>query len=289
MHKTLHADFKGHVDECNLSFARGWCFGKQRTQLYAYHQESETKSDIVYETRPDVARFYDDETLAPCGWTLTFSHGPGQYDLVCDDACIFTFRVPAVSGAPALPQLASFVVVDGFYQDPDSVRAFALTVNMVYHHKTHKGRRSDERYLFPGVKESFERLLGRRISNFEKYGTNGCFQFCVDGDSIVYHCDTQQYAGVLFLTPDAPPSSGTQFFRSVHTKKMKADTSEDAQVTFAAGHLDRAQFEMVDTVGNVYNRLVLFDAHLIHAATAYFGDSKENGRLFQLFFFDLEN
>jgi len=32
--------------------------------------------------------------------------------------------------------------------------------------------------------------------------------------------------------------------------------------------------------------LVLFDAKCIHAATEYFGQTKEDSRLFHLFFFD---
>lgn len=159
---------------------------------------------------------------------------------------------------------------------------------MVSHPKYHKGCRSEECYRFPGLKERFEQLIGREIDNFDKYGTNGCFQYCIEGDQIVYHCDNQEYAGVLFLTPDAPVKSGTRLLRSIHTKKMKPSNREETEITFAGGFLDESHFETVDTVGNVYNRLVLFASENIHAATAYFGDSKENGRLFQLFFFDLK-
>ena len=67
---------------------------------------------------------------------------------------------------------------------------------------------------------------------------------------------------------------------------MKVSKEEHALV-FANGYLDPTEFETVDSVGNVYNRLVLFDSKCIHAATDYFGTCKENGRLFQLFFFDL--
>ena len=57
---------------------------------------------------------------------------------------------------------------------------------------------------------------------------------------------------------------------------------------FRNGFLDSTEFDLVDTIGNVYNRLILFDAQIIHAAATYFGTTKENSRLFQLFFFDLE-
>jgi hypothetical protein len=94
------------------------------------------------------------------------------------------------------------------------------------------------------------------------------------------------YAGVLYLTPDAPPNAGTSLYRSRHTKKMKYSDDEYHNV-FRNGHLDDTDFEVVDTIGNVYNRLILFDAKCLHAGINYFGTCKEDGRLFQLFFFDL--
>jgi hypothetical protein len=181
----------------------------------------------------------------------------------------------------------SYLVVDNFYENPDAVRSFALSLDFNFHPNYHKGQRTDLCYRFDGLKERFEQLVGRKITNWDNYGTNGCFQYCIDGDQIVYHCDTQQYAGVLFLTPNAPVNTGTGLFRSVHTKKMKV-SNEECHIVFQNGFLDQTQFERVDTVGNVYNRLVLFDSLNIHAACEYFGTTKKNGRLFQLFFFDLE-
>jgi hypothetical protein len=181
----------------------------------------------------------------------------------------------------------TFVVVDNFYKNPDSVRNFALGLTFNEHSEYHKGKRTNECYRFDGLKEEFERIIGSKITNWDKYGTNGCFQTCIAGDQIVYHYDGQEYAGVLFLTPDAPPNTGTSFYRSKYTKTMKT-TEETDKVVFKNGFLDSTEFEMVDTVGNVYNRLVLFDAKLIHAATQYFGNNLNNGRLFQLFFFDID-
>ena len=52
--------------------------------------------------------------------------------------------------------------------------------------------------------------------------------------------------------------------------------------------VDPHPYENVDVAGNVYNRLVIFDAHSIHAAQDYFGHDIESGRLWQMFFFDAE-
>jgi len=198
---------------------------------------------------------------------------------------VFAFSAaPSFALTPAVP---SYSVVDNFYADPDAVRRFALSCKYDPHPANHKGKRTDQCYLFAGLKERFEQIIGSKITNWDTYGTNGCFQYCIGGDQLVYHCDAQQYAGVLFLTPDAPVDTGTCLLRSIHTKKMKVAKEEHDRV-FRNGFLDPTEFEVVDVVGNIYNRLVLFDSRHIHAATNYFGTTKENGRLFQLFFFDLE-
>jgi hypothetical protein len=44
--------------------------------------------------------------------------------------------------------------------------------------------------------------------------------------------------------------------------------------------------ELVDSVANVYNRCVIFNAQSLHAAAGYYGDTKENSRLFHLYFFN---
>jgi len=148
-----------------------------------------------------------------------------------------------------------------------------------------------------GTKEIFETLLGGTIPNGNQHGewgysTNGCFQWCNVRVPIVYHCDSQKYAGIIYLTPNAPPNCGTSFFRH---KKYKIRNSSifsksdwyKSDLNHKEPHLDKTQWEIVDSVGNVYNRLVIFDAQYIHAVTEYFGEDINNSRLFQLFFFNI--
>jgi hypothetical protein len=57
-------------------------------------------------------------------------------------------------------------------------------------------------------------------------------------------------------------------------------------MSFASGFYDSTKFHIADSAANIYNRLVIMDARMIHSAGAYFGNSKETGRLIHLFFFD---
>ena len=51
---------------------------------------------------------------------------------------------------------------------------------------------------------------------------------------------------------------------------------------------DMTKWEMVDFIGNKYNRLVIYQGDLFHSSLDYFGTDINSGRLFQTFFFDTE-
>lgn len=178
-------------------------------------------------------------------------------------------------------------VVDNFYQDPHAVREYALQQEFEKDVHYYKGNRTRNQYIVPGTKEAFEKIIGRKITNWtETHGMCGRFQYCTAEDDLVYHCDSQTLAGMVYLTPDAPFSCGTSLFAHKRTGLRNENDFGDVNVFGETGFYDRTKFELVDTAGNVFNRLVLFDAKCIHSANEYFGTTKENSRLFHLFFFD---
>jgi len=191
------------------------------------------------------------------------------------------------------------IVIDDFYKNPDEMRKYALSLTYeppenhgAVGYRCEKGRK-----IIDGTKEYFERLLNGKISNGKKlgqwgYSTNGCFQWCNAKVPIVYHADSQQYAAIIYLTPDAPPGCGTSFFRHKRYKIRDGSVFSKpdwyrSSLNYKEPHLDKTEWETVDSVGNVYNRLVIFNGRNIHAVTEYFGENIENSRLFQLFFFNI--
>ena len=189
------------------------------------------------------------------------------------------------------------IVVDNFYENPDLVRSFAMNSLGFEPSDYHKGQRSSERFYLKDTKEKFEMIIGRRITNWDHPNyANGVFQFTTAQDPIVYHVDTQTYDAMVFLTPNAPLETGTAFYKSKFTGATIFDGThnpEEFEKTFKGvstnlNFYDSTQYELMDEVANVYNRLVLFNAKRIHAATKYFGDEINNARFFQLFFFDVE-
>ena len=298
MHETLIEDVLGYIQEYTLNddkiTVNGWCFHKTQGLLplrllvnYEANLFANNESCIFY-PRPDVSEFYKNNDIVNCGFTIDVKLNDDmdafKLEAEIDGQWLVVFDFMFYDISPK--RIPSFVVVDDFYNYPDKVRDFALKQPFIAHPDYHKGKRTDMVYRFPNLKTRFESILGNKIVNWKEHGVNCCFQSCIAGEQLVYHFDTQQYAGILFLTPDAPPEAGTTFYRSKHTKNMKVDGDYDK--VFRTGVLDPSQFDVVDVVGNRYNRLVLFDAQMIHAASSYFGNDLQNGRLFQLFFFDLE-
>jgi len=185
----------------------------------------------------------------------------------------------------------TYWAVDNFYENPDALREFAL--KQEYHiggiGRGYIGNRTHQQFLFPGLKEKFEKIMGKKITKWEEYGMNGRFQYCWAGQPLVYHCDSQMWGGMLYLTPNAPFQCGTTLYAHKQTKARSfSDDGWDVSWKDVPGdpHLDGTPFESVDVLGNVYNRLVIFDASCIHSASQYFGTIKETARLWQMFFFD---
>ena len=295
MHETLSSDVKAYVDMSNPTGpSTGWCYHVTKGVLPLRLRSDKSTVSVQVVEREDVSSFFNKPEIKMCGWiAAAVESGACDLEMLIDE--VWTPVLNLRSSLQDLVQvnlctpysLPTFVVVDNFYTNPDGIREFALRQNFQENPQYHKGKRCiNGAFRFPGLKEQFEKILNVKIDNFNKYETNGCFQYCIAGEQAVFHSDHQQYAGVLFLTPDAPPQTGTRFYRSKVTKKMKTKLDEYGAV-YKTGHLDSTQFDEVDVVGNLYNRIVLFDARLIHAAPLYFGTDVNNGRLFQLFFFDV--
>lgn len=263
---------------------------------------------VKFNQREDVFNFYQFQlgsTSVPkyvnSGFSLIFPSTTGSYSILIRGRETFVINIDKTldniirKNSKASPEL---IVVDNFYDDPDSVRAYALQQEFKANEKYHKGSRTEKRYIPSWVKGEFSRLLNKEVTEF--VGATGVFQYCVAKDNIVYHYDTQMYAAMVYLSPNAPLQTGTRTLKSKITGLTAAATDEDAArlgktkeeldaLSFNGNNFyDRHNFEIVDTVANIYNRCVIFNAQSLHAATSYYGDTKENGRLFHLYFFNVK-
>jgi hypothetical protein len=194
-----------------------------------------------------------------------------------------------------------FLVLDNFYDDPDAVRQCALEQQYTEDARQYTGRRSTVRLLTEPMLERFRLWLGVPVLH-ARNPHSGSFQCGVSTNQICIHADPCSFAGIVYLTPDAPSNCGTSFFRHRSLRVTHGPTPDDvARRNLPEDVLRHELFRLnmykngdpamheiwdqVDQVGNVYNRLVLWDGMRIHAASGYFGDSLTTGRLVQVFFF----
>lgn len=158
------------------------------------------------------------------------------------------------------------LIVDNFLDNPDAVRKSALELPFEAT-GTYPGFRSDraDKDYEAYIKTKLESILNCKIEEFIKDSFR--FQLCNEVVDTWVHKDESEWAGVLYLTPQAPLEAGTGIY-----------------------HHNGFEWKLNSAVGNVYNRLALYRGTLFHRSIMPgFGENKETGRLTQTFFFNTEH
>ena len=191
----------------------------------------------------------------------------------------------------------SLVVIDNFYNNPDEVREFALSQDFNVD-GNYPGHRTQS-FLTPSVKEEINSHIrahhGEIIWPDREDSYCGAFQYTTASDRTWIHADGwNDWAGVCYLTPDAPLTAGTALYRHKETgitripRLPDGERAEPLMSNLESDGNDYTKWDVVDQVANVYNRLILYPGDLFHASVDYFGKSLVDGRLFQTFFFNTE-
>jgi len=188
------------------------------------------------------------------------------------------------------------LVVDNFFDNPDEIRKIALSRYYRYGNDNRgrsgwRGERSfpirsldkvcpccqqevdadfysEQKLLIEYSKKIFDMCKKHfDIGEFnEEYTVTAYFHIATEKtldsmpffDQSKFHQDTGPIAGVVYLTPDAPPNAGTSILY--------------------------AEENRIVNVENKYNRLVAYNGHRIHALSDAFGTTRETGRLAYTFF-----
>lgn len=190
----------------------------------------------------------------------------------------------------------SAYIIDNFYSDVDAVREFALQQDFSVR-GNYPGPRT-QTFLNDSVKEVINNVVSPFYGDViywseEQY--TGAYQYTTSRDRSWIHADqTTKWAAVCYLTPNAPLSAGTGLFKHKPTGLTMAPKNEDGSYNdellkeIYADSQDMTKWEMVDRLGNVYNRLVMYRGDHFHMSLDYFGQDLYDGRLFQTFFFNTE-
>ncbi|MCH8292394.1 hypothetical protein IH992_14985 [Candidatus Poribacteria bacterium] len=185
------------------------------------------------------------------------------------------------------------IVVDDFYIDANETRAGAMA--MPFDQEGNYPGKRTQPFTNNSMQTAMENLINHPIAQWGGF-PNGSFQITTSHDRTWIHSDeTTGWAGLVYLTPNAPHTAGTAFFEHIGLGLIKSPNHNDEQrLDMKLGEIydrvskdsqDFTKWRMTDRIANRFNRLVLYDSRLYHASCDYFGDNLENGRLFQVFFF----
>ncbi len=86
-------------------------------------------------------------------------------------------------------------------------------------------------------------------------------------------CGAQGWAGIIYLSPNAPLEGGLHLWRNVDPSH-RFDWMTPAE-----------NWERLDSFANLYNRLILVRGDIPHSGAGGWGETVESGRLYQTFFF----
>lgn len=194
-------------------------------------------------------------------------------------------------------------VIHDFYDDPDAIRQFALAQKYSYCHEM-----KNISYVFPGSRTRdlfelnpalYERVCKKLVSVFHipehdvmRWAISTSFQIVGEeyGSGLIHQDQNTIFAGVLYLTPDAPLDSGTSLFRknkNYNEAKYKQGIADNDQRFKDKQPINfdyHRMFDEVVRINNVYNTLILFEGDIHHCANKFFGTTNSNSRLAQVFF-----
>jgi len=187
--------------------------------------------------------------------------------------------------------LPTFMVFDNFYSNPYDVRNYALSLPFNVTGNFPGARtgvlKGDN---FKNAKTMFEGILKKKIVWWpEEYNTS--FQYTTEESKTWIHYDPTNWAAVLYLTPDAPLDSGTAIYMHNESKIFMLDRKNPkTDLNGSQDVNDLSKWTPITQVANIFNRLVLSRGEYYHRSVRPgFGKNQYNGRLFQTFFFNIED
>jgi len=211
-------------------------------------------------------------------------------------------------------------IFDNFYDDPDSVREYALSLEYRNWRGTYPGLRSKP---LPEINKGFwQRSYHKVLSMFgdyyhteddTNYTVDSCFQkisrFSSDPEDpvnagYIHNDEPADLAAVVYLDKDPFINNGTSLYVKDNPSslllseiKHKRRVAESVLGVSETSNIDdiqkyresiienNKQYTLTVEVKNCYNRMIAYSGNQWHSQTNYYMPSDEDFRLTQVFFF----
>jgi hypothetical protein len=200
-----------------------------------------------------------------------------------------------------LKMVEGLKIIDNFFDDPDQVRAHALSLRtyepcdfyarggIFSGYRTKICNEQIEKYIIERIEKIFQRKV-LDLSCVFHLNTNTSVFGCPHTDNGGIR--NSDIAGVIYLNTNAPVNSGTSLYESeahpIENFYAKMQILYDVALpphNFIKANIAKEIKEFksklkVDAYSeNIYNRLIMYPASVYHSPENYFGETLEDGRL----------
>ena len=201
------------------------------------------------------------------------------------------------------------VVLDNFFNNPDTIRDYALSLSYA---PDEEGRWPGQRTpMLHTIDESLVYAFAKKILSV--YYDTGSHVYW-DGIQMAFHKikpystnknsllnqgwihtdGRRSFAGVVYLTPNAPLYTGTKIFMLKNGQKHTEGRQKYKENLYKNQPINEKEyneeiktlydkFECVTEVKNVYNRCIQYDAKQFHSGSNYYTEGED--RLSLIYFF----
>jgi|TARA_R110000772_G_C13256381_1_gene434977 hypothetical protein len=192
------------------------------------------------------------------------------------------------------------IVIDNFYDNPDSIRDIALSCDY-YSEKVSKGypngnapwsgKMSKDTHSPSWIDAVVSKYLNKNLRQMRQLDS-GSFRLSRETNVLgmfdnALHADSHEdiyYAGVLYLSKDQHTVPGTLFYKHKETGADRALSNKQLSNMIESKDCnDLNKWDIHTTSNVVYNRLIIYPASKFHGPGPCFGVTDETARLVQLF------
>jgi hypothetical protein len=190
----------------------------------------------------------------------------------------------------------NLIIIDNFYKDLNKFRKESL--NAIFELPGIYGGKRTYSIINDNIKHQIESHIEHTLGKITKWDNsidisnyNGCLELIESSDKLVINTNISEYnwGGILMLSipNDINIGFGTYKFKDGTRYKGESKIRENNE-QIENYKIDRNKWDLVDSIGYTFNRLILFNLDHFSGFQSNFGINKETANLIQTFYFSTE-